>query len=560
MDQDISSAIPTASAATASPDQYPTLSPASNTNTSYPDKASLPPRHVADHLLEVYFQYRTPHMPILGRVEAAEAVNNAYTGGSVLSPPRSDRRLSQGIAGGGGASPRDMCIAYMVFAIALVDVPHTSGGRPIQSDGCFRSALVWIEEVLAYSRTNLELLRIILLVTQFVALSPVRGSLWNLSGISVRLCIDAGLHRETEAQISQLDSNALDDRRGLWHCACYFDRLLCITLSRPLAILDESVRVKLPNPWHCATRPDAAAQAHGHDKHAQRAHNHLFTLSTLESEIKNAVHHCHTSSAKSTPVSAAPTDFLRPNWTAWWQNIQPRMQEWFDTIPDPRKAHPASIFASEAYWDVIYHNASLQLHRPTSVLTPPPFSSSATGELLMCFESSIRVITGLAKLQLEGRVEVIWRSVHQLFMAGLSAIYCLWNSHDARNLYSASQSIATLKECGGTLWSMAETFPGAGACRDTFDALSVVTMDWLSVVGGADRADEVRRANIEFEMCVQGLRRMLRLRSESDEGVYGGIYGSMDHIRTILLTGGAEIGELLQDAAQWPVDMERPQS
>lgn len=510
MDQDLCPAASAASAAAISPDQYLTLSPASTANTNNPDKASLPPRHVAGHLLEVYFQYRTPHMPILGRVQAAEAVSNAYASGSVPSPAgsdRRDRRLSQETAGGGGGgSPRDVCIAYMIFAIALVDVPHTSGGRPIQSDGCFRSALVRLEEVLAYSRTDLELLRIVLLVTQFVALSPTRGSLWQLAGFALRLCIDAGLHRETEAQILALDPKVLDDRRRLWHCAYYFDRLLCIILSRPLAILNESVRVKLPNPWYGAARSGAVEQAHDHDKHTQRAHNHLFTLATLESEIKHVVHHSRNWSAKSTAGAAASAAYLRPSWTTWRQEIQPRLQEWFDTIPDPSKAHPSSIFASEAYWDAIYHNANLQLYRPTSVLPHPSFSSSssAAGELLRCFESSTRVIAGLTKLQHEGRVEMLWRSVHQLFMAGLGVIYCLWNSQDARGLYPLSQNIATLKDCTGTLWSMAETFPGAGACRDTFDALSVVTMDWLAVAGESDRVDEIGGRTVSLRCACKG--------------------------------------------------------
>lgn len=557
VDQETSPAASAASVAATIPDQFPVPSPASTTNTSNPDKASLPPRHVADHLVEVYFQYRTPHMPIIGRVQAAEAVRNAYAGGSVSSPTGSDRRarrLSQGMSQFGAVgSPKNLFIAYMIFAIALVDVPHTSGGRPIQSDGCFRSALVWIEEVLAFSRTNLELLRVVLLVTQFVALSPVRGSLWSLAGFAVRLCIDAGLHQETLLQIAALDPKVLDDRRRLWHCACYFDRLLCITLGRPSAVIDDGARVKLPNPWHRAARHGIAEQAHDHDKHTQRAHNHLLTLSKLEFEIKRVVHNSRAWSPTSTAASAA---FPQPNWATWWQEIQSRLQEWFDTIPEPKNAHPSSIFASEAYWDVIYHNASLQLHRPICVVPHPSFSSSsAAEELLSCFESSTRVVSGLTKLQTEGRIEMLWRSVHQLFIAGLGVIYCLWNSEKARSIYPVSQSIATLKDCSQTLWSMAETFPGAVLCRDTFNALSDATMHFLVAIGESDRVDETRRASEEFEICVQGLRETLRLRDDPEGGGNSVFSGSTDHLSAVL-TGGDELGEMLHDVAQWPISIE----
>lgn len=50
---------------------------------------------------------------------------------------------------------------------------------------------------------------------------------------------------------------------------------------------------------------------------------------------------------------------------------------------------------------------------------------------------------------------------------------------------------------------------------------------------------------------------MLRLRGESDEGVHGVLYDSMDHLTAVLLAGGNELGELLHDAAQWPMGMER---
>lgn len=36
-------------------------------STTVAAEASLPPRHAANHLVEVYFQYRTPHLPIVQR-------------------------------------------------------------------------------------------------------------------------------------------------------------------------------------------------------------------------------------------------------------------------------------------------------------------------------------------------------------------------------------------------------------------------------------------------------------------------------------------------------------
>ncbi len=87
--------------------------------------ASLPPRHAADHLVDIYFQYRTPHLPIIDRSQVAEALEGAY---HVESVDNSDNRVSS----------RNTFITYMVFAIALCDLPGPTGkGRPVQSEGCY---------------------------------------------------------------------------------------------------------------------------------------------------------------------------------------------------------------------------------------------------------------------------------------------------------------------------------------------------------------------------------------------------------------------------------------
>ncbi|KAH6684813.1 fungal-specific transcription factor domain-containing protein [Plectosphaerella plurivora] len=493
--------------------------PSYKTSSDCATKASLPPRHVADHLIDVYFQYRTPHLPILSRSQVARAVNRAYeaaVGATFSRAPPTDR---------------DLFIAYMVFAIALVDVPHPSGGRSSQSDGCFRSATAWIETSLTYSRNDLETLRAVLLLAQFVALSPKQGSLWHLTGFALRLCIDAGLHWEAESQSVSMDPEELDDQRRLWHCTYYFDRMLAVTLGRPFGITDESICVQLPNPW-TGSRSDMMQPVNDFDLYARRAHNHILTLTRLESEIKQ-VHHAQTwPSAR----LASP----RPNWKAWLQGIQPRLQEWQATIPDPKKAHPSSIFCYDAYWDVIYYNAVLLLYRPHSA-----GAHVSSEELLICFEASTRVIAGLKILQRDGRVEMLWKSVYQIFLAGLGVIYGIWRSGDVRSQYSVSTCIATLQSCSSTLSAMSETFQGASGCRNAFDALSSATINWLVTKD----TEDARQSRLEFEGHVNDLSGHLQLPRE--ETVLGEQHG-MDNMLGILSTEYFDLSEILNDAAQWP--------
>ena len=478
-----------------------------------PAEASLPPRHAADHLVEVYFHYRTPHLPILERSQAEETLESAYLSMSSQQPSNRVTEI-------------DVFTAYMIFAIALCDVPNPSGGRPSQSEGCFRSAIAWIEKVFTLSRSDLDTLRAVLLIAQFVALCPSMGSLWHLTGTALRLCIDIGLHWEAEEQHLDMDPTLLHERRRLWHCAYQFDRLLCITLGRPLGIIDESTRVPLPNPWS-ASRRSLGHEPNHFDIHHQRAHNHLFSMSKLESEIRHVLH-----SQVWAPKLAYPT----PNYAAWVQDIQPRLQEWYTTIPEPSKAHPSSIFACQAYWDAIYNNSVLLLHRPHSIL-----QHASTEALFISFEASCKLIASIKILQREGKIDVLWKTVHHLFLAGLGVIYCLWYSKDIRDQKSVGSSISTLQSCASTLSALTESFPGGAGCRDAFDTLSSATVDRILV----SDAEEIRRNRLEFEKQAEDVLQQLQ------PSRVGGGNEAID-MSAMWSTENFAFGEMLSSAAQWP--------
>ncbi|TQS31973.1 hypothetical protein Golomagni_07725, partial [Golovinomyces magnicellulatus] len=235
-------------------------------------EASLPPRHVASHLIELYFQYRTPHLPIIGRSQVKQCFERAYESLNISEP------LTQ-------EAEKAMFTTYMILAIALCDLPSPSGARAGQSEGCFRSASSHLERINTQSETDIETLRTVLLLAQFVSLCPRCGSVWHLGGIALRLCIDTGLHWETEEQILNMDPYELQDRRCMWYATYQLDRSLSITLGRPFGIIDESTRVQLPDPWALFDR-SPVSQSKATDIRHQLAHNHLFKITKLESEIR----------------------------------------------------------------------------------------------------------------------------------------------------------------------------------------------------------------------------------------------------------------------------------
>jgi hypothetical protein len=490
--------------------------------TAQESKASLPPRPAADHLVDVYFQHRTPHLPIVDRQQVEEALESAYSWSGDHRPP-------------GRAVEHAIFTTYMILAIALCDLPNpvnpSSRGRPSQSEGCFLSAVAWIENIITYSKSDIETLRSILLLAQYIALNPSRGSLWHLTGTALRLCIDIGLHWETAEQILNMDPDLLHQRRRLWYSTYHFDRVLCITLDRPFGIIDESTRVPLPSPWARSRR--LGRPPSDYDVHNQRAHNHMFAMSMLESEIKHVQHN-----QVWTQKLASP----RIDYSAWILDIQPRLQEWYDTIPQTSKAHPSSIFAQSAYWESIYNNAILLLYRPNSTVVH--LSAEATS---VTFEASCKLIASIKILQREGKCESLWKTVHHLFMAGLGVIYGLWQSKDIRDRNPVKNSISTLQTCASTLSAMAETFPGASGCRDIFETLSSATIEYLVT----NEAEESRQNRIEFDKQVEDLLQELQ---PSRGSMFTTNKNSTDNfnLSAMLSADGFAFSEMLNSAAQWP--------
>jgi hypothetical protein len=495
----------------------PAPAPTSTSISVQSAESSLPPRHAADHLVEVYFQYRTPHLPIVERSQVGPAIESAYLSLSGHQTP-------------GRVAERDIFTTYMVFAIALCNVPNPSGGtgRVIQSEGCFKSAIGWVEKVITYSKSDLETLRAVLLLAQFVSMCPWQGSLWHLTGIALRLCIDLGLHWESEKQPLNTSPELLYERRRLWYSAYHFDRVLGITLGRPFGISDESIRIPLPNPWAASRRP-LGQENNSFDIHHQRAHNHLFSMVMLESEIKH-VQHSQTWTLK----IANP----KPNFALWVEDIQPRLQEWYSTIPNTAKTHPSSIFANQAYWDSLYHNAILLLYRPNSSIQHLPVEA-----LSISHEAACNLIASIKLLQREGRLDVLWRSVHHLFMAGLTVIYGLWQSKEIRDRNPVGNTISTLQSCASTLSAMSENFSGATGCRDVFDTLSSVTTDWL-VTNDDER---ILQNRVEFDKQVEEF--LQQLQPPNSDFVTAND-NSANNMSAMLSTD--VFSEMLSSAAQWP--------
>lgn len=484
--------------------------------------SSLPSRHVAEHIVDVYYQHRTPHFAILERRQVERAVDNVYQ--NYFSEVH-DSRKSMTVE-------NDLFTTYMILAIGLCGIAKGENNRPMQSEGCFNSAMRSLDAVFTYRRSDMESLSAILLLCQYLTLCPSKGNLWQLSGTALRLCIEMGLHWETEP-VLRIDPSVLDERRRLFWTSYNFDRALVIPLGRPFGIVDQSTNAGLPDPWLNVNRqgsPDPAGSDEI-DIHHKRVANHITVLYKLQSEIKHVLYH---------QMKGASPAFPSIDYDIWIRDIHPRLEQWRANIPPMDKAHPQSIFASQHWWDAVYSSAILLLYRPNPLI--PCLDASS---LNICYEVSCSAITSIKMLHREQRIDIPWVWVYQLILAGLTMVYCVWHSDEVLNQIRFQDLMDTTQRCSSVLAALAERFPGAAGCRDAFEMLSVTTLKWFV----AKDSNVMRQEESSFSRFLQTIQQQ----ADGSAGMHTRTsYPQADHSMVLLPEDPLEFGETLASAAQWP--------
>lgn len=213
-----------------------------------------------------------------------------------------------------------------------------------------------------------------------------------------------------------------------------------------------------------------------------------------------------------------------------------RLRTWQDEIPDLAKANAESIYAHHSWWSALWCNAILLLHRPNPVVPVP------TSEFLQTyFNISCRSIQAIKTLQRDGKVCVAWMWAHYLFLAGLTMIYCIWQSQEVRDAIFIVDVMTAARDCASTLSALTERFAPAGGCRDAFEGLSAATVKWLVARDQDGTTAENQHPVLNKE--IQALRGQIPFTSAG---------WRVDEPTSIFPDEPFEFAEYLSAAAEWP--------
>ena len=117
------------------------------------------------------------------------------------------------------------------------------------------------------SRTTNNIEAMTLLVVYHLRSTSSHG-IWYMIGLAMRTCIDLGMHRKSNER--GFADDVADSRRRLFWTVYYLERMIAISLGRPLSISDRQIDLPLPK--------------------AEGIAADLFRLRRIESKIYNSVY------------------------------------------------------------------------------------------------------------------------------------------------------------------------------------------------------------------------------------------------------------------------------
>ncbi|OBT65299.1 hypothetical protein VE03_04680 [Pseudogymnoascus sp. 23342-1-I1] len=397
----------------------------------------------------------------------------------------------------------------MVYAIGALLLPN-SGSLPQQ---LYASAQIYISHVL--SLDNLESIQAILCCAMYSLRSPAGPSIWKLSGLALRQCIELGYHRNSKKFSSTADPLRLELRKRVFWCAYGIDCVAATTLGRPLGVPLQEVDAEMPMDINdiditsagiCGTPRSSSTDP----PTTMSTAIHVTRLRCLWARIHTSLY-SDTTSTNSTHTSHTRTEQLRAE-----------LEDWIASVPSvtPRVGDALSVFASQGWFDNNYNYSVLLLYR--GQLTDS--KGAADDVFIKCLQAAENICHEYRRQYIGRSVNYTWGALHSLFMAGLTYLHCLWASPAVREAVRHDSLSSTCSDCTIVLVVMAERWKGVAPYRDIFEALASRTRtmmvdknhEWwtepasLTLLDGLDQEDLTQwMADINDSSMSDGIDRFL---------------------------------------------------
>jgi hypothetical protein len=168
------------------------------------------------------------------------------------------------------------------------------------------------------------------------------------------------------------------------------------------------------------------------------------------------------------------------------QHLRTELENWRASIPPltPLAGEALSLFTTSDGFDLDYNYALLLLYRVQIIASKGAAIDSIFFE---CMQAAASICHGYRRQFIGKPTSYTWGALHELFLAGLTYLHCLWTSPAVREATRQDQVSSTCTDCTIVLVVMAERWGAAAPYRDIFEALAGRTMTMM-----ADKSHEKR--------------------------------------------------------------------
>ena len=157
------------------------------------------------------------------------------------------------------------------------------------------------------------------------------------------------------------------------------------------------------------------------------------------------------------------------------EQLKAELEDWRTSTPrmPPPPAEPLALFSTADWFELNYNYTILQLNR---IPITDPKGGCPDSIFFECVHAAETICHGYRRQFFGKPTGFTWGALHELFLAGLTYLHCLWTSPAVREATRQDQMSSTCTDCTIVLVIMAERWDTVAPYRDIFDALASRTM------------------------------------------------------------------------------------
>ncbi|OCF42302.1 hypothetical protein I317_03922 [Kwoniella heveanensis CBS 569] len=412
--------------------------------------APLPPYDLALQAVETFFVCNAISYPFLDRDEFLRDMDEIYR--------RESNNSRRGSLHNGGHDQEAELWAgkeflfFMVLAIGTTNRERLGEVEKGSSMVFRRRAMYGLH--IAVSREDILAVQSLILLGIYAMFDPSGTSLWHVVGFAARIAIALNLHRRVDDPTAP--AAVVEHRKRVFYSLYNLDRLVSVTLSKPLAISDNDIDVELPSPLPS----DEPFRGRPRIEFTQ----HIIKLRRLSGIILSTVY----------SVSGEQNALPETERASIIRDLHSRLDAWLAECPVPPEAEQEKpgMITNHSWFLLNYHQGLCLLYRPS-----PLFPNMTADKLSALYEASSKSVDLYIDLWRDHKVSYNLINVSMQFLACISLLYCLCEYDNREREFVSDGDWRRLvtdrvSQCQELLEAFSRALPETAKYREIYSKLS----------------------------------------------------------------------------------------